>query len=577
MSPGDLIGPYRVVAPLGRGGMGEVFAAVHERIGQPVALKLLTRGDQASRGRFVREARALSLLEHPGVVRVLNLGEQKNGTPYLVMELVEGRSLRQHLREHPAGVPLPEAQDIAVQVATVMAVVHERKIVHRDLKPENLMLVPQASGPCAIKVIDFGIARVPSQDWGGPDTLVETAEHGPRWLGSVAYMAPEQCRQHAEIGPAADVYALGVILYELLCGVPPFRESDPVALAAMHLRAEPDLSVIPDPRLRVLLRAMLHKAAQLRPSMAAVVAALRSEEPVDEGRRRLLFALPLAVAGVLGAGGFLWSRRPKPLRPAGLILIDHVELGTLLLHEMRAALPPEYESLPIERVTVPASGIVHFDDFPAAELRVTAWFKQVLQPLLYRHPDYRIVYFGVAPIAVIVCLGWLIQSFHLLEVRLRHHEQKRFLPWRTATRPVVVLPPRWSCPAQLSQQQPGEVVVRIATSHPLNQESVRKLVPSPLCEVEIALSAIGEDVFQSDVEVTAVADAWKQVLDQIMERSPQVKKVHLFASVQAGVALLLGTRVSPTMHPMIQTYQYRAGEHRPALLLNQLPRTQRRE
>ena len=105
---------------------------------------------------------------------------------------------------------------------------------------------------------------------------------------------------------------------------------------------------------------------------------------------------------------------------------------------------------------------------------------------------------------------------------------------------------------------------------------MRQRVPAPVCEVEIALSHLGEDAFESDVEVTAVADAWKQVLDQITVRYPRVKKVHLFASVQAGLALLLGTRVSATMHPMIQTYQYRAGEHRPALLLNQLPRSHRR-
>ena len=305
MNPGDLIGPYRVVAPLGRGGMGEVFSAVHERLGQTVALKLLSRGDPASRGRFVREARALSLLEHPGVVRVLNLGEHTDGVPYLVMEQVTGRSLRESLREHPMGMPVSEALAIIEQVATAMAAVHQRHIVHRDLKPENLMLVPQESGPDTIKVIDFGIARVPSQDWNGPDTLVETAEEGPRWLGSVAYMAPEQCRQRTEIGPAADVYALGIILYELLCGVPPFWESDPVALAAMHIRDEPDLSVLPDLRLRHLLAAMLHKAPLVRPTMAAVAAAL-DHGVSSSPRRGLLQTMP---------GGWYWtSREPSICR-----------------------------------------------------------------------------------------------------------------------------------------------------------------------------------------------------------------------------------------------------------------------
>ena len=587
--------------------MGEVFSAVHERLGQTVALKLLTRSDPASRARFVREARALSVLEHPGVVRVLYLGEHADGVPYLVMEQVTGRTLRETLRDHPAGMPVREALAIIAQVATALAAVHQRHIVHRDLKPENLMLVPHASGPDAIKVIDFGIARVPSQDWSGPDTLVETAEDGPRWLGSVAYMAPEQCRQRTEIGPSADVYALGIILYELLCGVPPFRESDPVALAAMHIRDEPDLSVVPDARLRPLLAAMLHKAPLLRPAMAAVAVALTHRDLVDEGRRWLSQALPLA-AGLLavGAGGWLLETRRRQvsapfsgsdgikdlwasaidrskngvlspqMRPSGLILVDHVEQGTISLGEMRAALPAEYESLPVERVTVPASGIATFDDFPAAEQMVTAWYRQVLEPLLNRHPDYRIVYFGVAPIAVIVCLGWLIQSLHPVEVRLRHHQAKRFLPWRSATRPVLVLPPRWRCPVDASSEQAGDVVVRIATSHPLNEDSLRQRVPAPVCEVEIALSHLGEDAFESDVEVAAVADAWKQVLDQITVRYPRVKKVHLFASVQAGLALLLGTRVSATMHPMIQTYQYRAGEHRPALLLNQLPRSDRR-
>lgn len=595
MNPGDLVGPYRIKASLGRGGMGEVYSAIHERIGLPVALKLLTHEASDSRARFVKEARALSLLEHPGVVRVFALETTEDDTPYLVMEQVSGCSLRD-LMSQEGSIPLSRAISIVAQVASVMAAVHKSKIIHRDLKPENLMLVATDLGVDAIKVIDFGIAHVPSQSWNGPDTVVETKKDGPRWMGSVAYMSPEQCRQSSDVGPKADVYALGIILYELVCQKVPFGESEPVALAAQHLHQIPDLSRIEDVAIRKLLARMLDKTPDRRPEMEAVACTLGRHRPVDPVRRLISRWLPVA-AGLLvsGAAAKVWRTRTAPyslhkksrptaidgpqggvfapwMNPTGWILIDHMEQGIVSQSEMLSTLPENLRGLPSSVVRVPPCGVSTSNDFRGVERMLGSWFAQTLEPLLRHHPEHRVVYFGIAPIAVMMLLGALVRALRPVEVRLRHHEQRRFLPWREDGKPAMLLPPRWKSPKTKplpQEERDGEAVIRIATSHVLNDASIRRQVPNPICEVELTLSSLGEDIFTRERDVTAVAEAWKQTLDQLVVRFPRMRRVHLFGSVQAGLAFLLGTRISDTMHPMIQTYHYRAGEHRPALLLNQ--------
>lgn len=210
---GTLIdGTYRLVRHIGAGGMSDVFAAEHVRIGRHFAVKLL-RSDAARTGRsaqrFRREARVVASLHSDHVVSVIDCGELADGTPYLVMELLDGQDLRTLIRE-VGPLPVPRAVGILLDACAGVAVVHAAGLVHRDLKPENLVVTRRSSGEDCCKVLDFGVAKLRASDSTAPGAIV----------GTVRYMAPEQLVDSASVGPATDVYALGAILYECLSGRP---------------------------------------------------------------------------------------------------------------------------------------------------------------------------------------------------------------------------------------------------------------------------------------------------------------------------------------------------------------------
>ncbi|KYF57422.1 hypothetical protein BE08_43470 [Sorangium cellulosum] len=273
--PADRIGPYRLLRPIGRGGVGRVFAAVHQHMGQEVALKLLSEesvGDPRRVARFIQESRALAQLHHPGIVRVLHCDKIEDGTAYLVMEYLEGSTLRAWIQRQNGRAPLDAALGICRQIADAMVEVHARGIVHRDLKPENVLLVPDEASPLGLrpKILDFGVAKMPppaSEE--RADTHVQTAAHD--FLGTSAYMAPEQCKNTAEVTDRADVYALGVVLFELIAGRRPFASSDDVELLYHHVHAEPphldELVPSVPPALSTFVSSMLAKAPKERPAM----------------------------------------------------------------------------------------------------------------------------------------------------------------------------------------------------------------------------------------------------------------------------------------------------------------------
>jgi hypothetical protein len=250
---GTRLGPYRIVAPLGAGGMGRVHRALDTRLGREVAIKTMdpARWDEPrQRRRFDREAQIASVVSHPHVLMVLDVGEWGD-RPFIVSELLEGRSLREHLR---GGVlSTSQAVDWAVQVCRGLQAIHSRGIVHRDLKPENVFVTTEGW----VKILDLGLARPAPDDDGGPG--LDTTADAPV-AGTTAYMAPEQVRRQP-VDARADIFACGVMLYEMLGRRRPFDEETAAETMTAILRREPTpldriQPALPVPLVRVVERCL---------------------------------------------------------------------------------------------------------------------------------------------------------------------------------------------------------------------------------------------------------------------------------------------------------------------------------
>ena len=229
---------YRVERVLGRGGMGVVVAATHVELDQRVALKFLLPEAMESVEvveRFAREARAAVKIESEHVARVIDVGRLPNGLPYMVMEYLNGRDLAALLEEQ-IKLSVEDALDYVLQACEAIAQAHALGIIHRDLKPANLFVTTRPDGTASIKVLDFGISKV-SLTGASPAemNLTQTAAI----MGSPTYMSPEQMRASRDVDPRADIWALGVILYELLTGQPPFGGGTMPELCASILKEAP--------------------------------------------------------------------------------------------------------------------------------------------------------------------------------------------------------------------------------------------------------------------------------------------------------------------------------------------------
>ena len=353
-------GRYCLVGRIGVGGMGEVWEADDTVLGRRVALKVLVQelaDDSRATRRFVREARATAKLTHPNVTRVYDFGRD-GGVPYLVMELLEGDTLADRL----AGGPLPpaEAARIGAAVADALDAAHSQGIIHRDIKPSNVLLTPAGE----VKVMDFGIAAA-------ADETHSTTGRG--LYGTAAYVSPERAAGQAAT-PAADVYSLGAVLYELLTGRPPFLGDSPVLVVRAHLHERPrpvrELAPWVPARLADACEAALAKDPAQRPSSAAALAIrLRAAysgpaAPVpgsDEARTtrlrpakrrdptsrqrppaeptRLITAAParssIATTLKVGVGRAVWRRhrrRTAPLLVGALVVV----LAALTVMELRS-------------------------------------------------------------------------------------------------------------------------------------------------------------------------------------------------------------------------------------------------
>jgi serine/threonine protein kinase len=227
LAPGTKLGPYEIVAPVGAGGMGEVYRARDTRLGREIALKILPESfahESDRLHRFEQEARAVAALNHPNILAVFDIG-QHDGSPFLVSELLEGESLRAVLDR--GALPQRKTIEYGVQIAQGLAAAHEKGFVHRDLKPENIFVTKDGR----IKILDFGLGKLaqkPSASAAESEGITRTLSQmaAGAVVGTASYMAPEQVRGDA-VDPRTDIFAFGAVLFEMLSGRRAFRRDTP--------------------------------------------------------------------------------------------------------------------------------------------------------------------------------------------------------------------------------------------------------------------------------------------------------------------------------------------------------------
>ncbi|HEY5927724.1 MAG TPA: protein kinase [Kofleriaceae bacterium] len=319
-----VIGNYKIVCLLGTGGMGVVYLAEHVTLGRKAVIKFVQEqlhADSDFATRFFTEAKTAASIRHPGIVDVFDYGKDERGRGYIVMEYLDGESLRTRLRREKA-MPAGLAVTLAAQVAKAVAAAHAAKIIHRDLKPDNLFLVPDPDAPqrVRVKVLDFGLAKLTA------DTSPGVTQSG-NFVGTPQYMSPEQCRSKAEIDHRTDVYSLGCILFEMVTGRPPFTDRTIGDLIIAHSTLPPpnpsELEPTVSPALaHAILRALAKRPDERFATMAEFADALTqlADQPVElrdtvPARPAKLSAPPsIENRAVAASVGEPRSERRRPMR-----------------------------------------------------------------------------------------------------------------------------------------------------------------------------------------------------------------------------------------------------------------------
>ena len=327
LNPGSHLGPYEILAPLGAGGMGEVYKARDTRLGREVAIKILPAervADEERRRRFIQEARAASALNHPNIVTVHDISES-SGTDFLVMEYVRGKTIDQLIGR--SGMRVSEALRCAVQIADALARAHAAGIVHRDLKPGNVMLNEDG----VVKVLDFGLAKLAAQDDVGDSqtTLTMSAGLTPKSaegaiVGTVAYMSPEQA-EGKRVDARSDIFSFGSMLYEMVTGHRAFSGNSSASTLAAVLKEDPKpptllAEAVPKELERIILRCLRKDPArrfQITADLKVDLEEVKEEsdsaglspERAASPRSRRWAAGAVVVATILAAA--VWALRPQ--------------------------------------------------------------------------------------------------------------------------------------------------------------------------------------------------------------------------------------------------------------------------
>src|SRR5271169_3107825 len=363
LTPGTKLGPYEILAPLGAGGMGEVYRARDMRLGRDVALKILPdsfASDADRLRRFEQEARAVAALNHPNILAVFDIGRHSDGSPFLVSELLEGESLRTVLDR--GALPQRKTIEYGVQIAHGLAAAHEKGIIHRDLKPENVFVTKDGR----IKILDFGLAKLAQNPNPEPDGVTLTTSHTAAGvvMGTASYMAPEQVRGEAA-DARTDIFAFGAVLYEMLSGARAFRRDTAAETMTAVLKDDPpelsDPGRLVSSALERIVRRCLEKSPEQRfqsaRDLSFALSALSGTETGAIARaaaapRRipllLWFSVALALVAV-AAVTWLVARRPLPMTRMqfALAVPDEMSISHMALSRdgsMLAFVSPEENS-----------------------------------------------------------------------------------------------------------------------------------------------------------------------------------------------------------------------------------------
>jgi len=394
LDPGTRLGAYEISSLVGSGGMGEVYRARDARLGRDVAIKILPSTDPDLKARFEREARAIAALTHPHICTLYDVGHQ-DGTDYFVMEYLEGKTLAARIANGP--IAIDEALTISMQIADALDAAHRAGVVHRDLKPANVMLT--RSG---VKLLDFGLAKLRPQagavsGFSVAVTATKPAETAAGTiLGTLAYMSPEQL-EGRDTDARSDIFAFGVLLYECICGRPPFRGASPTSVIASILKEEPRPLQDQQPATPPVLSRIVHTCLDKDPDkrwqsaleLKHALSWIGSETPATALAGTSIrmwqgLAALFAVLALVGAGRMLWPAPPPAASRLEVSPPANISAGDSL------SVSPDGRKLVLQGGAKDGLWLRSFD---ALEWRRLAGTEGAASP--FWSPDGRYVAFGV--------------------------------------------------------------------------------------------------------------------------------------------------------------------------------------